>query len=210
MRVLVDIADRDGELVVTVTAPGGLSAERPVAWTGPGKRLLAAKDAAAMIGDPEDLADAVEGGQASDEQLARYGQALFEAAFGAPLWQRLLTQAAGQPYLELAIRGTATDDDLALHALRWEALHDGTRPVAAQGSDCAASGARVPVGIVRIIPLSPAAGATARASAPAARWVPIARIPRVLFAIGSRLTDPRARSARACCRRRRARCWRTR
>jgi CHAT domain len=193
MRVLVDIADRDGELVVIVTAPGGLTAERPVAWTGAGKRLLAAKEAAATMGDPVALADAVEAGQASDEQLARYGQALFEAAFGAQLWQRLLAQAAGQPYLELAIRGTATDDDVALHALRWEALHDGTRPVAAQGSDCAASGTRVPVGIVRIIPLSPAAGAGAPALAPAAQWVPIARIPRVLFAIGSRLTDPKVR-----------------
>jgi hypothetical protein len=189
----VDIADRGGELVITVTAPGGLAAERPVTWTGAGKRLLAAKEAAAAIGDPVALADAVEAGRASDEQLARYGQALFEAAFGDQLWQRLLTQADGQPYLEIAIRGTATDDDVALHALRWEALHDGTRPVAAQGSDCAASGARVPVGIVRIIPLSPAASATARASAPAAQWVPIARIPRVLFAIGARLTDPKVR-----------------
>jgi len=49
------------------------------------------------------------------------------------------------------------------------------------------------VGIVRIIPLSPAAGAGAPAPAPAAPWVPIARIPRVLFAIGSRLTDPKVR-----------------
>jgi len=200
MRVCVDIEDRGGELFVVVTAPDGAAAERPVTWAGdsagPGKqarRLLVAKGTAAAVPDPAGLAAAVEHGRASDEELARYGQALFEAAFGPQLWQRLLTaqlQAApsGPPFLELAIRGLATPDQAAMQALRWEALHAETGAVAAQGSACA-TGGTVPVGIVRLIPSMPAAPPPAVPH----QFQPINRIPRVLYAIGSRLTDPKVR-----------------
>ncbi len=186
MRVLVDIEQRDGELLVIVTAPVGDPVERPVAWAGSGKRLLAAKGSVDAVPAPEELADAIDQGRASDEQLARYGRLLFDAAFGADLWQELLAAqiAAGEPYLELVIRGLATPDQVAMQALRWEALHDGIGAVAAQGAACMAGGAAlsVPVGIVRLVPSSKAAG-----------FQPIGGIPRVLFAIGSRLTDPRVR-----------------
>jgi hypothetical protein len=202
MRVLVDIEERDGELLIIVTAPGGLTAERPVTWAGAGKQLLVAAGAADAIGSPEALAEAVNQGRATSEELERYGRALFDAAFGAQLWQELLAaqvarDAAGQPsYLELAIRGLATASQVAMQALRWEALHDGTGAVAAQGSACAA-GSTVPVGIIRLVPQGPAAGVPAArpngSAQPPAQFRPISRIPRVLFAIGSRLTDPRVR-----------------
>jgi hypothetical protein len=223
MRVLVDIEDRHDELFVIVTAPGGLTAERPVTWAGDpgsavsrGKRLLVAKGT--TIADPAALADAVDQGQADDELLKEYGSLLFGAAFGTQLWQELLASTAGQPYLELAIRGLATADQAAMQALRWEALHDGSGAVAAQGA-ARAGGGTVPVGIVRLVPRSRTAGVPARAdvnaaaaaqvaaapvqAAPApaapmepapAEFQPIARIPRVLFAIGSHLTDPKVRA----------------
>jgi hypothetical protein len=200
MRVCVDIRDDDGELFVVISAPDGTAAERPVAWAGDlaapgghGRRLLVAKGTAAASADPAGLVEAVEQGRASDSELARYGQALFEAAFGPALWQQLLTaQLAaappGEPFLELAIRGLATRDQAAMQALRWEALHDGTGLVAAQGSACA-TGGTVAVGIVRLVPPAP----PAHPPAVPAPFQPIRRIPRVLYAVGSRLTDPKVR-----------------
>ncbi len=215
MRVYLDIEDRQGELFALVTVPGGPRAERPVAWTGPaaagaGARLLVANGTAGDDPGPADLATAVDQGQASPEELSRYGQLLFEAAFGPPLWQQLVEAATarpGPPYLELAIRGRATGDQAALQALRWEALHDGARAVAAQGT-MAGDGAddddgAVSVGIVRLVPSDelPAAGRAAgagRAAPSAAEAVAdllITRIPRVLFAVGSPLSDPGVRPA---------------
>ena len=193
MRVVVDIEQRDGEPLVIVTAPDGTARERPVSWADPGRRLLVARGT--DVTDPVGLADAIDQGRASDEQLARYGRLLFDAAFGTDLWQDLLAAqvAAGQPYLELAIRGLATADQAAMQALRWEALHDSTGAVAAQGAACTVDGAArsVPVGIVRLVPSPRAAGG--QPQDPGLGFRPIDRIPRVLFAIGSRLTDPRVR-----------------
>ncbi len=234
MRAFVDIEERDGEPFIIVTAPDGTRTERPVTWADAGKRLLVAKGAAAAIADPAALADAIDQGRATDAELARYEWLLFEAAFGPDLWQQLLTaqlQAAvpGQPYLELAIRGLGTDGQVAMQALRWEALHDGTGAVAALGAACGNGGAvrgakaSVPVGIVRLVPQArqgPAPGEPAAAGAPVAAGAlaqaafrTIDRIPRVLFVIGSRLTDPcatwSATAARSTLRWRSARRWPT-
>ena len=198
MRALVDLAHRPGGPVIVVSAPGLAPQERPVRWTA-GRRLLVA--AAEPLGDDEAgvLADAVNRGSAGAADVARYGGLLFEAAFGTGTWRQLVAAAAGTPCLELAVRGgDARDQDSgpALQALRWEALHDGTAHVAARGTrpgtgDAAGGGpARrpLPVGIVRLVP------AVAGDGGDEAAFSPIRHIPKVLFAIGSRLTDPRVRS----------------
>jgi hypothetical protein len=229
--VYLDIEDRQGGLFALASVPGGPRAERPVAWagaaawdSGPGGRLLVAAGTASEIPDPAALATAVDQGRATAEELNQYGRLLFEAAFGQRLWQQLTDEASasrrhppgqqgqpqGPPYLELAIRGRAAGIQAAWQALRWEALHDGVRAVAAQGTaagtgtgtaDVDDDGARdIAVGIVRLVPgdghaqatVAPAAGPTA-GGAPADLL--IGRIPRVLFAVGSPLTDPGVRPA---------------
>lgn len=211
MRVYLDIEDRQGELFALVTVPAGPRAERPVTWAGqPDRRLLVAKGTASDVPDAAELAAAVDQGSATDEELRRYGWLLFEAAFGLQLWQQLVEVAnaaavsgrppgpAGQsgrpgvlPYLELAIRGRGTGDQAAVQALRWEALHDGTRAVAVQGTSSGGGvdGVGVSVGIVRLVPADGLPEAD-----PAAELL-INRIPRVLFAVGSPLTDPGVRPA---------------
>jgi hypothetical protein len=237
MRVYLDIEDRQGELLALVTVPGGPRAERPVTWAGPaaldgtpGGRLLVARGTAGDVADPGRLAAAVDQGGASAEELSRYGRLLFDAVFGRQLWQQLIEAAArwhrrpgpqppraqgpGLPYLELAVRGAATSIQAAVQALRWEALHDGTRAVAAQGTAAGADGERgdggdggdgadareVSVGVVRLVPADDvpdafAADAPQAAAAAAAAGLLIGRIPRVLFAVGSPLTDPGVRPA---------------
>ena len=97
-----------------------------------------------------------------------------------------------------------------MHALRWEALHDGTRAVAAQGTAQGdggagadaneasgggeADGGEVSVGIVRLVPLDSEQQAETVQVAPTDKAL-IERIPRVLFAVGSALTDPAVRPA---------------
>jgi hypothetical protein len=205
VRVYLDIENREGELFVLVTFPGAPPAERPVTWAG---GLLVAKGAASEVPDPADLAAAVERGNATGEELSRYGGLLFEAAFGRQLWQQLIDAAArrpgqreqqeavhGLPYLELAVRGRPTGDQGRLQALRWEALHDGSKAVAVQGTvpgDGADGDAgAISVGIVRLVPgdESPGSGTDGAAD------LLITRIPRVLFAVGSPLTDPGVRPA---------------
>jgi CHAT domain len=194
MRVLVDLEDRAGELFAVVTAPGRAAVERPARWTD-GRRLLVARDEPISDQDAAAMATAVDHGAATAAELARYGRLLFEAVFGGQAWRELVTRAADAPCLVLTIRARADQEQRkagALHALRWEALHDGSVHVAARGAANPAdpSGRRLPVGIVRLVP--PAAGTPAAdGSVP---FDPITRIPRVLYAIGSRLTDPRVRA----------------
>ena len=192
MRIYLDVAEKAGELFIRVSGPDGSPrAERPVAYAGPpARRLLMAKDAASAVTDPAALVTAIDQGEASADDLALYGGLLFEAAFGQQLWQQLLAEATGRPYLELAIRrpspGSSGSQREAAdwHSLRWEALHDGTQPVAARGATCAATGATVPVGVVRLVE------GTTGSHVP---FGPIENVPRVLFAVGSRLTDPNVR-----------------
>lgn len=144
------------------------------------------EQAAGMVSASAALADAVDQGHATRAELTQYGQLLFEAAFGQELWWRLLRAATGRPYLELAIRGADGDDQVALQALRWEALHDGTGPLAAQGVHEGSP----PISVVRIVSdTGLPEGAALRAE-----FQPVRRLPRVLFAIGSRLDDPAVRA----------------
>ena len=201
MRAYLDLEVRQAELFAVVTAAGMPRSERPVYWAGmPGRRLLVAPAAGTIPGGAAALAAAVDQGRATAQELDRYGSLLFEAAFGERAWARLIAAAAarqrqlgtpGLPYVELAIRAPATGDAAALHALRWEALHDGTRAVAAQGT---ATDDDVSVGIVRLVPFDNGPPTKPWPTAPAEE-VLIERIPRVLFAVGSALTDPAVRPA---------------
>jgi hypothetical protein len=201
MRVLVDLADRPEGAFIVVSAPGQASDERPVRWTA-GRRLLVARDERIDDAEARALADSVDRGGdsvarggAGAAEVERYGSLLFEAAFGLDTWRRIVAAAAGQPCLELAIRGGADLEPAAgsaLQALRWEALYDGAAHVAAKGAT-ASTGRPLPVGIVRLVPAA-AESAVQSAGRDAGGGLPrISHIPRVLFAIGSRLTDPRVR-----------------
>jgi hypothetical protein len=189
VRVFLDLAERAGEHFVVITAPGRPASERPVRWTA-GQRLLVARDE--QLGDAEaaELAAAVDASGARAADLGLYGRLLFEAAFGEQTWRQLVTGAAAAPYLELAIRGPADSEQPSPHALRWEALHDGIAAIAARGTAImAGSPGLLRVGIVRLVP--PALPVIQNDPG----WLPSAnRIPRVLYAIGSRLTDPRVRA----------------
>ena len=189
MRVFLDLTQRAGEHFVVITAPGMDIPPRPVRWTA-GQRLLVAKDE--RLGDTEatELAAAVDASGVHAAALERYGKLLFDAAFGKEAWRELVKEAATEPYLELAIRGPADSARPSPHALRWEALHDGTTAVAARGTAIKpGSPGMLPVGIVRLVPTA------VPTTQNGLGWLPsINRIPRVLYAIGSRLTDPRVRA----------------
>ena len=185
MRVFLDLID--GEVVIT--PPGGPLPGRLVRWTA-GQRLLVA--AGEQIGDAEaaELATAVDASGAHAANLERYGKLLFDAAFGTEAWRELVKIAATEPYLELAIRGPADPAKPSLHALRWEALHDHTAAVAARGTAIKpGSPVMLPVSIVRRVPTAVPFIQNGPGLLPS-----VNRIPRVLYAIGSRLTDPRVRA----------------
>jgi hypothetical protein len=182
MRINVDIRPRpDGGHCLVTTVGGNESYIREVTWLS-GTRLLVAAEAADTVADPPGLAHAAEHCDADGDEatqlahLEQYGRLLFEAAFGGGNWQRILQSpaVAGAKYLEIAVQGSADDDHAALQALRWEALHDGTRFIAAQGTTNAA----IPVGVIRMI--KPTA---------ATAFEQIEQIPRILFAVGSHLAD---------------------
>ena len=172
MRVTITIPAGDAA-TVGVTADGGALPDRPVRWDG--GLLLAA---ASTAGDAAELAAAVGAGTPSADQLARYGQLLFEAVLGAGSWAELVEKAGTDPLLELAV---LAPPDSPAQALHWEALHDGTWFVAARGAT-RPNGTNLLVAVVRLVP---AAGSGQIAE--------ITHVPRVLFAVGSRLTDPDVR-----------------
>jgi CHAT domain len=179
VRVYLDLEERADNLFILVSGPDGRPcAARPVTYAGsPGSRMLVERKAVTTVADPDCLVEDIDQGRASAERLQLYGELLFQAVFGPELWQDLLQETGCEPYLEIAIRGQGrhgADWD----SLRWEALHDGTRPIAARGAARAPTGAIVPVGVVRLVK-----------SGNERLFGPIEHIPRVLFAIGSRLTD---------------------
>lgn len=179
MRAIVDVGDRGGELVATVAVPGVPVhlPERPVRWAA--DRILVPADEDITEQEAKTLASAVDEGAATPAELDRYGTLLFDAAFGPDNWRELTTAAIGQgaPHLELAIRGP--------QSLRWEALHDGTNPVAAKGTG---DHGQLSVAIVRLIPAT-----IYRPQGTPHPLFPVTRIPRMLYAAGSRLTDPKVR-----------------
>lgn len=177
----------DGQLACLVETDRGTST-REVRWAGAGRSwLLVPGDDAIDDDDAAGLAARVDQGTATVAELKRYGGLLFRAAFGDTLWRDLAERAADSPYLELAVRGRAERQDLlgpGIQALRWEALFDGTTFLAARGTQTG-RGTCVSAGIMRLVP----ADDVARRQ----EFRPIQRIPRVLFAVGCRLTDPRVR-----------------
>ena len=187
MRAFLDLEHRGDGPVVCVRLPDGSAWERAVRWVDTTSGyLLVSRDEVIAAEDAAEVSAYVEKGGAAVQQLARYGRLLFEAAFGAAIWRELVGRSAEDPYLELAIRGDA-DRGMsgAWQALHWEGLHDGTAFVAARGT-ATEPGKSLSVGIVRLVP--PAGDPSGQAA-----FAPIQRIPRVLFAVGSRLTDPRVR-----------------
>lgn len=62
--------------------------------------------------------------QSGERGVARFGNYLWRTLFGPPLWQAIRA-AAGAAELELALE--IADDDQPLHALPWEAMHDGVQ-----------------------------------------------------------------------------------
>ena len=190
MRVTVDIAPGSGD-ELSLHIVGRDSDPRKVKWRAD-RRLLVAADTEITDLEATELADAVEHCEADcdpDEavkKLQRYGERLFDAAFGHDLWQEILQAAvdAGTGYLEVAIRGRADGDHAALQGLRWEALHDHYGFITAHGTAQRAEGRNIPMeaGVIRLIgPVAPVAED--------AVFREIEHIPRVLFAIGSHLTD---------------------
>ena len=186
----VAVPDFDVEYVQSVT------------WLSEG--LLVTPLAAGTVDEPARLVRDVEccdtdGDVASQQkqldQLRRYGGLLFDAAFKG-IWQELLAAVVrtDADYLEVAVWGAADDDHAALQALRWEALYDGTGFVAAQGTTY--QGRDIYVGVVRLIAPSgawPGNGA-AEGVAEGTGLPKITHIPKVLFAVGSHLTDRNVRS----------------
>jgi len=186
VRVFLDLT---GQSVIEVTARGRKVLERPVRWTA-GQRLLVAQDEQISDAEAAELAAAVDASGVHAAALERYGKLLFDAALGKEAWRELVKEAATEPYLELAIRGPADAAQTSPHALRWEALHDGTTAVAARGTAInPGSPGVLPVGIVRLVPTAVPFIQNGPGLLPS-----VNRIPRVLYAIGSRLTDPRVRA----------------
>ena len=189
MRAFLDLESRDSGRVVCVRLPDGTTWERAVRWAGTASGyLLVSREEAISDEDAAAVCACIEKGGSAVQPLACYGGFLFEAAFGTEIWRELVGRSAGEPYLELAIRGDGGQEPGmpgAWQALHWEGLHDGTTFVAARGA-ATASGQSLSVGVVRLI-------APADDQAEQATLTPIQRIPRVLFAVGSRLTDPRVR-----------------
>jgi hypothetical protein len=188
VRVLLDLRYRDGQLTCVTTRPDETSSERSVRWAGIVARVLVERSDPISDDDADALASWTDQAGAPMSELARYGGLLFAAAFGPAAWRDLVERSAADPYLEIAILGRADQEQpvaCPLQALRWEALHDGETFVMTRGVQTAA-GKNVSVGIVRLVP--PAPGAAGRPP-----HLPLTGIPRVLFAIGSRLTDPAVR-----------------
>ena len=189
MRVLLDLADSRGRsLALVSTCADGTSRAREVRWAGAAARVLVERSDPISDDDADALAASADRAGAPPSELERYGGLLFAAAFGTAAWQDLVDQSAGDPYLELAIRGRADQEQpvaCPLQALRWEALFESGKFVAACGGDHGRAGT-CPSGSSGSFHPHPA-GWSGSHSAPSRR------IPRVLFAIGSRLTDPRVR-----------------
>lgn len=127
--------------------------------------------AALCAGDPRAIEDALDrlaarGG--GPDEVTRYGRWLFECLL-APAWPAILQLPGvtrGQA-VEVALRWDSGSD---LHQLVWEAMHDGEAALAGHP--------RLLVAVSRLVP------------APGPQVHTITGIPTVLFAAGSRLTDP--------------------
>jgi hypothetical protein len=183
VRVFVDLVTDAGQLICACTWADQTRIRNVRLIESGSTRMLVAQDDPVSDADAAALAVRVDQGTANMDELAIYGELLFSAAFGDELWRELVERPASDPCIELAIRGRADSEKPAahpLHAMRWEALNDGTVFIAARGAR-AQSGKTVSVALVRLV--------SAAADHLAQPLLPIVTIPRVLFAVGSQLSD---------------------
>jgi hypothetical protein len=104
--------------------------------------------------------------------IERFGRFLFDTLLGERLWREIETLSADAPRLELALSWDRYDAHL--HRLNWEMMHGPAAFLAASVPK--------PVAITRLVQ-----GATGLPR-------PLSRPPRVLFLIGSSLTDRRIKA----------------
>ena len=111
-------------------------------------------------------------GEAEPGHPLLLGRLLFEALLGPEAWAQVRPADAGDGLLELAL---SCPGAAMLHGLPWELMHDGAEHLALRDP---------PTTLTRVVAASPGAAAPEAAPGP----------PRLLFAIGSELTDDRIRS----------------
>src|ERR1035441_745507 len=110
------------------------------------------------------------------ETIVEYGRYLFDVLLGEALWKEILDLAEGanQSLIELALSWKPTDGNLS--RLHWEMMFDGSQFLAAGRTRPDKKG-NLDVAITRVVP-----GSMGIAH-------PLSPCPRVLFAIGTSLTD---------------------
>jgi hypothetical protein len=104
-----------------------------------------------------------------DDDIVCLGRSLFDCLIGAPAWRRVRNVAMLRhpQFVELGLWSESNDGDL--HRLPWELMHDGRRFLSVYLD--------FPVAIVRRV--------QGIGSAP----IPIDHVPRMLFAVGTDITD---------------------
>ncbi|MFC7530845.1 CHAT domain-containing protein [Actinoplanes sp. GCM10030250] len=126
-------------------------------------------DAAVLPGLSGRLADR----SATAADVLTYGRLLFDFLLGQEAWAVVRDRADPADVLEFRLSWPVTDG--ALHRMVWELMHDGEGHLALSED--------LPVVFLREVPESKVT----------VEDRPIRTIPRVLFAVGSLLTDPRIR-----------------
>ena len=111
-------------------------------------------------------------GEAEAGHPRALGRLLFEALLGQTEWQRIQAAQKEEEALELTL---ACPGAAMLHGVPWELMHDGDGHLALRDP---------PTALTRIV------GAPAKAASPP----PVPGPPKLLFAVGSELTDERIRS----------------
>lgn len=113
------------------------------------------------------------------EGIAEYGRYLFDNLLGEVVWKEIVEQvkSANEQIVELALSWTPTDGNLS--RLHWEMMFDGTGFLAA--GHLSDGNRIIDVAVTRVVPNTTATPAPGKP------------IPRVLFLIGTSLSDPSIR-----------------
>ena len=189
MRAVINLVAHEDGAIATLTdrqgtalIPGSLSLlverrpngsawmVRPASVAGAIYEAWFANDLAPLEGVLERVADR----SISGEDLVCLGRVLFDATLGSERWRAFLEVLAQDPDLvELAIQlGPSLE---GLHDLNWELLHDGAGFLALGGAP--------KVSVVRVV--------CGPDSAPLVKTID--GVPRVLFAVGTKLTEDQIR-----------------
>jgi hypothetical protein len=107
----------------------------------------------------------------ADGDIEQFGRYLFYSLIGPDNWNEIKKLAQGKALIELALTWSPENHDL--HRLNWEMLHDGERFLMVE----------VPGTIVVISRIVPGSGQAEKLKVP----------PRVLFVLGTLVTDPQIR-----------------